>query len=810
MPIEDMKLCARAARAYSTAFTFSPTLINPFALSLCKFTEAASLMDPLDEYLIGTFHSDKRDLREIEKYIIDAGQTLVIAFDKDKGMPYTIREYHGKFFKEGISQSTTAMVTLAIYRLLGRCSSPEGLATRGVTDLSYLDHPDKNYKANAEEVADQAAILLLSHLCVNGKYTTHSGTYGDDDPITMAFLVELATAVSTSIETISNLTSFIKRNVEAFVQTLQEGCDKQWLLFRELQKGYNVLSNAIIPLRVVQSYYRIFEGRELASQSFREYFENTLHEQLSFSSIPDSRFDPAELAFCLEGLLLVQRNAVDATLFKRVMDVLAKAQEESAFWRPTRPFIAQDNGMSLFPISVEVANSILRSCEIHDGDELYDTFGSRNIGLFRRYWQWLRARAVRLKPLGNPSEANPTAILGWHSEHVNETNAIHVWETSQVLEFLLLYRKLLVSHIARTTLVRSRFVVRKPKSASKWEETVKTYEPVTILGERYQFYRRIGADFIEGWKQGQPKHFSMLLYGPPGTGKTTVAENIADALGFSMITITVSDFLAGGGAQLEARAKAIFEVLSSQRNCVVLFDEIDNFLLDRDAPRYTKQDTAFQFMTPGMLTKLNNLRREKRLIFIIATNYGYRIDTAIKRTGRIDKQYLALPPDANARKRMIEKFLGEQMSKGVVEKTLKKASLNLGYTDIRGAVKNAMQDKAGWATVLPGILANWARTTSLSTYYSKFADVDDREKPVEEFVALLGLELEVGGDELDLDSVRAIRKALPQFGRDPITSDAVKKKVPDISDDIADKISRILERSREKRSVRKSGVQPSG
>jgi SpoVK/Ycf46/Vps4 family AAA+-type ATPase len=486
------------------------------------------------------------------------------------------------------------------------------------------------------------------------------------------------------------------------------------------------------------------------------------------------------------------------------MDVLTKAQEESAFWRPTKPFLAQDNGMSLFPISVEVANSILRSCELYDGKELYNTFGSRNIGLFRRYWQWLRARAVRLK------EADSATVVGWHSEHVNETDAIHVWETSQVLEFLLLYRKLLLDHIARTTLVLSRFTVRQPKSAKGWDDIAKDYEPVTVLGEQFQFYERIGVDFIKGWKQRMPKHFSMLLYGPPGTGKTTVAENVADTLGFPMITITVSDFLAGGGAQLESRAKAIFEVLSSQTNCVVLFDEIDNFLLDRDAPRYAKQDTSFQFMTPGMLTKLNNLRREKRLLFIIATNYAYRIDAAIKRTGRIDKQYLALPPDASARQRMIERFLLDEdldLSRMGDWETVRKASLNLGYTDIRGAVKDAAQGKAVWMSRLPGILTTWARTTNLSTYYSKFADKEDRDKPVEEFVALLGLELEVCGDEIDSDSVRAIGQASSQFGKDPITRDAVKKKVPDISDQMADKISQTLERYRVKRPVRSSGVQ---
>ena len=78
-------------------------------------------------------------------------------------------------------------------------------------------------------------------------------------------------------------------------------------------------------------------------------------------------------------------------------------------------------------------------------------------------------------------------------------------------------------------------------------------------------------------------------------------------------------------------------VLRAQSDSVVLFDEIDNFLLDRDTRRYAKQETVLQFMTPGMLTKLNDLRRAERIILVIATNYENRIDPAIKRPGRIDR-----------------------------------------------------------------------------------------------------------------------------------------------------------------------------
>jgi hypothetical protein len=107
-------------------------------------------------------------------------------------------------------------------------------------------------------------------------------------------------------------------------------------------------------------------------------------------------------------------------------------------------------------------------------------------------------------------------------------------------------------------------------------------------------------------------------------------------------------------------------------------------------------------MTPGMLTKLNDLRRKKRLIFIIATNYENRIDAAIKRTGRIDKRYLVLPPDAKARRRMIERFLRkEKLDPRAISDWTQIAKTSLGFTDIQGAVKDAAQKGNAWQPALP-------------------------------------------------------------------------------------------------------------
>ena len=68
-------------------------------------------------------------------------------------------------------------------------------------------------------------------------------------------------------------------------------------------------------------------------------------------------------------------------------------------------------------------------------------------------------------------------------------------------------------------------------------------------------------------------------------------------------------------------------------------------------------------MTPGMLTKLNSLRKSERVIFIISTNYAERIDPALKRRGRIDDHFLLLPPDTSRRKQILQDIIKKKTKK---------------------------------------------------------------------------------------------------------------------------------------------------
>jgi hypothetical protein len=669
-----------------------------------------------------------------------------------------------------------------------------------------------------------------------------SGSFGRNDPITASHLSELRGSAVNETErtTASTILNSADADLAALVR-LDPNSDNRLLPHlpayraelpdvpedqRPEAKAPKYLRNAFVPLRIARvvaeaeaSKADLFskydavagtadgqvpedpftsdaEAKSAFKLRYQRYFGSTLHEQLSYSDIPDSRFDPAELIFCFEGLLTVSRRLVDHRLASRVLDVLEARQEESAHWRPNRPLYATPQGMTMLPVSVEGAVSLMRSVAIIDGLDDFQEFSQRAVRPLRRFWQWLQARSVEFElqpkvvraqelakaaagdeaPEPTAGEGNYHKLLGWHSEHVNNPGLIHLWDTSQVAEFMLGYRELLQRAVAGRTLGLSRLKVnrsagrRPPHPVVEWSDIVENYEPQPGIREKDQVYRKIGTAFIRPWAENrEPKASSMLLYGPPGTGKSTVGENIADALGMRMITVTVSDFLGRGGAHVEARAKAIFQTLEAQFDTVILFDEIDAFLLDRDSARYDKQDTLFQFLTPGMLTKINDLHKLGRSIFIIATNYKDRIDPAIQRKGRIDQHYLLGLPDKKRREAILKKEMGLK-KEGKVSGDLVKETLFYGYSDIKAAVADAGGKGAKESAVAKELKEPGRRPTTVASYLKRVIQkkdepIDWSDFPEEEFAGLYELWQDVGGAD-------TLEQMLKQYGKQaPITKE---------------------------------------
>jgi hypothetical protein len=262
---------------------------------------------------------------------------------------------------------------------------------------------------------------------------------------------------------------------------------------------------------------------------------------------------------------------------------------------------------------------------------------------------------------GKRPDAEP-ALYGWCSERVYERGRIHSWVTANAIEFLVDFRRLNQERI--NSLLRAEFVSHNPNELLRLSEIEPTdlgnldtegKKPPTTLRLLELLQDHKALELAEGpWLPGKPPRpsisfWSGMLYGPPGASKTVLAKAIAGELRWPLISLSPSDFLARGDQQIESRAQEIFYSLSAGSRLVYFFDEIDELIRDR---RQKEERSVFSFLTPSFLTKIQDLHDEAKhneFIFLFGTNYFDRIDSAAKRSGRIDHRFPVVYPDRCSR-----------------------------------------------------------------------------------------------------------------------------------------------------------------
>jgi len=147
------------------------------------------------------------------------------------------------------------------------------------------------------------------------------------------------------------------------------------------------------------------------------------------------------------------------------------------------------------------------------------------------------------------------------------------------------------------------------------------------------------------------KAYSGILFGPPGTAKTSICKAIAEALGWNFLVIDTGTFLQDGLEDVSGRITYVFERLKALEKCVILFDEVEEFCLDRGDPRIGMES---RMLTTALLTKFNDLRRVENSIFFLATNRLNALDKAITRPGRFDLQLFVGTPGLEGRVKRFE------------------------------------------------------------------------------------------------------------------------------------------------------------
>lgn len=150
-------------------------------------------------------------------------------------------------------------------------------------------------------------------------------------------------------------------------------------------------------------------------------------------------------------------------------------------------------------------------------------------------------------------------------------------------------------------------------------------------------------DSAYGKEVGAKLPKGILLSGNPGVGKTMIAKAIANKAGVSFIPTSGSEFvgmIVGNGAR---RVKELFKLARQKAPCIIFIDEFDA-LGSRDKLDNSSSSSETSQTINALLKEMDGFKELDRVFVLGATNYPERIDEAVKRSGRFDREIKILPP----------------------------------------------------------------------------------------------------------------------------------------------------------------------
>src|SRR3954454_19284953 len=195
-------------------------------------------------------------------------------------------------------------------------------------------------------------------------------------------------------------------------------------------------------------------------------------------------------------------------------------------------------------------------------------------------------------------------------------------------------------------------------------ETIRASQTAPVLWQEVQ-----GIDAAKEELEGvaewlrDPKRFEslgaraprgLLLYGPPGTGKTMLARAVAAQAGVDFFAASGSSFVemfVGRGA---ARIRRLFKEARKAGRAVIFIDELDAIGGSRSGGGGDGGTSEREQALNQLLVELDGFEKDPGMVIVIAaSNYVDKLDKALLRPGRFDRQVLVSPPDRDGREAIL-------------------------------------------------------------------------------------------------------------------------------------------------------------
>jgi cell division protease FtsH len=253
-----------------------------------------------------------------------------------------------------------------------------------------------------------------------------------------------------------------------------------------------------------------------------------------------------------------------------------------------------------------------------------------------------------LVPVASFHEAGPLIVAATpHTSIVQQIqNAAYNWSPVVMIVFFMA----LIFLMWRTLKVMPRVKPQQIKPSS--EESV-SFDDIAGVDEAKAELEEI-VEFLRDPKPFQERGAKVpkgvLLHGPPGTGKTLLAKAVAHESGAQFFAQSAASFVemfAGLGA---ARIRRLFATARKHEPAIIFIDELDAVGGRRGADISGEKDQTLN----QLLVEMDGFASSGRVVVIAASNLLDKLDPALLRPGRFDRQVFVVPPDVRGREGVLQ------------------------------------------------------------------------------------------------------------------------------------------------------------
>ncbi len=179
----------------------------------------------------------------------------------------------------------------------------------------------------------------------------------------------------------------------------------------------------------------------------------------------------------------------------------------------------------------------------------------------------------------------------------------------------------------------------------------------------------------------------ILLHGPPGTGKTLLAKAVAHESGASFFSQSAASFVEMFVGVGSARIRRLFKAARKKAPAIVFIDELDAVGGRRGFDVSGERDQTLN----QLLVELDGFTTSKKdVVVIAASNLLEKLDPALLRPGRFDRQIFVSPPDVGGRERILKVHTrNKPLSEGVDFTLLARQTSGLTGADLANICNEA-------------------------------------------------------------------------------------------------------------------------